>query len=72
MSNKLRELNYEISWEDIRQAIQNREKENKAKKLSDVIFTQTIYNKELEKTEKRLVFLRKQIAENKSLIKQLT
>jgi hypothetical protein len=72
MSNKLRELNYEISWEGIRQAIQNREKENKAKKLSDVIFTQTIYNKELEKTEKRLVFLRKQIAENKSLIKQLS
>lgn len=72
MSSKLKELNYEISWEDIKQAIENRQKENKAKRLSDVIHLQTLNNKELITTEKRLAFLRKQIQENKSLIKQLT
>jgi hypothetical protein len=72
MSNKLKELNYEISWEEISEAIKNREKENKAKKLSEVIYSQTELNKELERTEKRLKFVRKQIQENKSLIKQLT
>lgn len=71
MSSKLKELNYEISWEDIREAIKNREKENIKERLSDVIFIQTQHNKELEKTEKRLVFLRKQIKANKSIIKSL-
>ena len=71
MSSKLKELNYEVSWEDIKQSIENREKENKKQKLSDAIYIQTLNNKELEGIEKRLVFLRRQIKENKSLIKQL-
>jgi hypothetical protein len=72
MSSKLKELNYEISWEDIQEAIKSREKENKKERLSDTIFIQTQHNKEVEQIEKRLIFLRKQIKENRSTIKFLS
>lgn len=72
MSNKLKELNYDVSAEEIRIAIEIRQKENKNKKLTEVIQKQTSYKKELEQLEKRVMFLRKEVNEGKSLIKRLT
>ena len=71
ISSELKELSYEIEWKDIEDACKKRRKLNKDSKLSEVIRQQTLNNKELEKTEKRLIHLRKQIKENKTLIKIL-
>jgi hypothetical protein len=65
MQKNLSALNYDIEWTEIKEAIDKRRKENAGKNLADLNRLQSGLKKELDTCQRKIVYLSKQVRENK-------
>ena len=71
IQKSLLELNYSIDWIEIRDAINKRTVENAKKRHLELSTTQCNLKKDLELAQKRVIYLSKQIRENKIVLNSI-
>ena len=71
VQKSLLELNYSIDWIEIRDAINKRTVENAKKRHLELSTTQCNLKKDLELAQKRVIYLSKQIRENKIVLNSI-